>query len=267
MVIAGTAAVYVATTAFLYSAWYKDYPQSGFHFFNDQGEWLYMDKCGHLASTYYLSLWNTLVFRNSGTERKKAATIGTLTAWGFMLGVEVMDGFSEEWGFSVHDIAANTIGAAAFLVQDRVWNEQRITFKFSVHPTEYAQYRPDLLGSTAAERILKDYNGQTYWLSANPRSFFKSSTWLPAWLNIATGYGAEGMLGARSNPADYNGNPLPQYPRYAQFYIAPDIDLTRIKTKSPLVRTFTEIFGFLKFPAPTLEFNAQGKTKLYPLYF
>ena len=267
IVIAATGAVYIATTAFLYSAWYKDYPQSSFHFFNDRGEWLYMDKLGHLASTYYLSRWNTTVFKGSGTDARKAATIGTLTAWGFLLGVEVMDGFSEQWGFSVPDVVANTIGAAAFLAQERVWQEQRITFKFSVHASEYAQYRPDLLGNTAGERILKDYNGQTYWMSVNPSSFFTESKWLPRWLNMAVGYGAEGMLGAHTNPEEYNGEPLPQFDRYTQFYLSPDIDLTRIKTNSSFVRTFTEIFGFLKIPAPALEVNGKGKVHFHALYF
>jgi hypothetical protein len=44
---------------------------------------------------------------------------------------------------------------------------KRITPKFSFHTTQYAQYRPNVLGSSLAEQILKDYNGQTYWLSVN----------------------------------------------------------------------------------------------------
>jgi hypothetical protein len=40
---------------------------------------------------------------------------------------------------------------------------------------QYAQYRPNVLGSSLAEQILKDYNGQTYWLSVNLHSFYKGS--------------------------------------------------------------------------------------------
>ena len=54
--------------------------------------------------------------------------------------------------------------------------------------------------------MLKDYNGQTYWLSANLKSFFKKSN-VPTWLNISVGYGAEGMFGATENIwMDNNGN-------------------------------------------------------------
>jgi hypothetical protein len=59
------------------------------------------------------------------------------------------------------DIIANASGTALFVL----WKEQRITPKFSFHTTQYAQYRPNVLGSSLAEQMLKDYNGQTYWLS------------------------------------------------------------------------------------------------------
>jgi hypothetical protein len=53
--------------------------------------------------------------------------------------------------------------------------ERAITPKFSFHLTDYASKRPDVLGSNLPERIIKDYNGQTYWLSVNLHSFFKQS--------------------------------------------------------------------------------------------
>ena len=42
--------------------------------------------------------------------------------------------------------------------------------------------------------MLKDYNAQTYWFSANLKSFFPEIKFT-AWLNVAVGYGAEGMFG------------------------------------------------------------------------
>jgi hypothetical protein len=66
-------------------------------------------------------------------------------------------------------------GTALFVSQELLWKEQRITPKFSFHTTQYAQYRPNVLGSSLAEQMLKDYNGQTYWLSVNLHSFYKGS--------------------------------------------------------------------------------------------
>ncbi len=36
----------------LYSAWYSNYPQTNFHFFNDNNEWKQVDKVGHAYSAY-----------------------------------------------------------------------------------------------------------------------------------------------------------------------------------------------------------------------
>jgi hypothetical protein len=102
--------------------------------------------------------------------------------------------------------------------------------KLSFHRTKYANYRPDLLGGNWAESFLKDYNGLTFWLSMNIHSFLPENCRFPRWLNVAFGYGAEGMLGGYGNQAMHNGTPLPFYERYRQFYISTDIDLTRIKT-------------------------------------
>ena len=60
------------------------------------------------------------------------------------------------------------------------WQEQRIQFKFSFHPKKYKetvlkQRADDLFGKSWYEQMLKDYNQQTYWLSANLKSFFKAS--------------------------------------------------------------------------------------------
>jgi hypothetical protein len=50
---------------------------------------------------------------------------------------------------------------------------------FSYHA--YAQYRPNVLGSSLAEQMLKDYNGQTYWLSIYTPSIKAQN---PKWLNL-----------------------------------------------------------------------------------
>lgn len=265
--VGGLGLVYGLTAAYLYSAWYNDYPHSSFHFFDDTAEWMQMDKIGHCGSSYYLSRWNADVLRFAGLDRRRAALYGTAYSYGFMLFVETMDGFSSEWGFSPGDVVANTIGASLYLLQENVWQDQRISFKLSVHSSRYADLRPDLLGKNNAERILKDYNGQTYWLSVNPASFRSKGSKFPRWLNFSVGYGAQGMLGGRSNPSEYNSQPLPQTERYHQFYFAPDIDITRIKSKSKAIKTLSEIFGFIKIPMPTIEINGKNGFVFHPLYF
>src|SRR5690606_41174356 len=86
-----------------------------------------------------------------------------------------------------------------------------------------------------SEQFFKDYNGQTLWLSANLHSFLKKESRFPAFLNLAFGYGADGMTGAFSNATNYQGNIIPEFTRCRQFYLAPDIDLTKIKTNSSVL--------------------------------
>jgi hypothetical protein len=57
-----------------------------------------------------------------------------------------------------------------------------------------------------------------------------------------------------------NGEPIPQFDRHRQYYASIDIDVTKIKTSWPLLNGFFKVFGFLKVPAPTVEFNQGGKT-------
>lgn len=248
-------ALYAASLTGLYYLWYADYPKSSFHFFNDCDEWMKMDKAGHVTSAYWVGRIGYESLRWSGVGNKKAIWYGG--TWGliYLASVEIFDGFSAEWGFSGGDMAANVLGTGLFIGQQMLWNDQRFTLKFSFHPTEYADYRPDLLGENFIQQMLKDYNGQTYWLSANIASFLKKESRFPRWLNVALGYGAEGMLGATSNPAEYNGQPLPPHERYSQYYLTLDFDPTKIKTNNETIRLLLNLAGFIKFPFPALEFN------------
>jgi hypothetical protein len=118
--------------------------------------------------------------------------------------------------------------------------------------------------------MLKDYNAQTYWLSANLKSFFPKSR-LPAWLNISLGYGADGMFGGFQNKwIDVDSAVVvdrTDIPRVRQFYLAPDIDFTKIKTNKKWLRTVFFCLNAFKFPAPTLMIDSKGKVKAYPIYF
>src|SRR5690606_20640636 len=116
----------------------------------------------------------------------------------FLTAVEVFDGFSQEWGFSWGDMIANASGTGLYIGQELLWNEQRIIPKFSFHQTKFAAKRPETLGSSFQEQILKDYNGQTYWLSFNLHAFTKND-FFPKWLNVAIGHSATGMLYGNSS--------------------------------------------------------------------
>lgn len=259
--------VYIGSMTGLYFLWYADYPQSSFHFFDDSGEWLQVDKVGHATAGYLISNLGYATYRWTGMERKKAIWYGGLLSFAYMTNIEILDGFSSEWGFSVWDFVANTAGCMLFTGQQLLWNEQRFRIKYSFHPTEYPAYRPDLLGENFIQQMLKDYNGQTYWLTGNISSFLPKSSKFPRWINVAVGYGAEGMTGAYNNPGGTGGSPVPDFKRYRQFYLSLDVDLSRIRTKSKTLHTILSIVNILKIPFPAVEFNTKGKVLFHPIYF
>lgn len=241
--------------------WYADYPRSKFKTINDGAEWLQMDKLGHVFSSYQLGRIGAQSLNWAGVSERDQLLYGSTLGLGFLTAVEVMDGFSEEWGFSWSDMAANTIGTGLYLGQELLWHEQRVVLKYSFHRTRFAQERPDKLGNGLFEEFLKDYNGQTYWLSANIKSFVKSEA-IPSWLNLAFGYGAEGMLTGNANDALF-----PNQNRVRQYYLSLDVDLSRIKTNSRFLKTIFDVFNFIKVPFPAIELNSKGRVKLHYLYF
>jgi hypothetical protein len=259
--------LYIASLTGLYFAWYSNYPQSSFHFFNDDNEWQQMDKCGHAMTSYYISRIGYESYKWSGVERKKAIWFGSLLGLAYMTNIEILDGFSSQWGFSIGDMTANTIGCVIFAGQQFAWDDQRFLLKFSYHQTTYPLYRPDLLGSNLIQQMIKDYNGQTYWLSGNVASFLHKDAKFPKWINIAAGYGAGGMTGASANSLERSGRPIPADPRYRKFFLSMDVDLTKIPTKSKALKVIFAVFSFIKIPFPALEYNTLGQFKFHYLYY
>jgi hypothetical protein len=262
----GLTATAAAAYTGLWTLWYADYPQQGFHTFDDSQQWGGMDKLGHFSTAYMLGYLGHASFTWAGAKPATARWVGGSLGLGFLTGIEIMDGFSSQWGFSWTDMGANALGAALFIGQDLAWKEQRILPKFSFFPSEFAAKRPDLLGQNWTEQWLKDYNGQRYWLSVNVASFLPKEVkaGFPQWLNLAVGYSIRGFLGANQNP-----EPFSHIQRTQHWYLSFDIDLRKIPTKSPFLRTLFTAVGFIKIPAPTLEWNnaTGGNFTFHPLFF
>jgi hypothetical protein len=257
----------------LNDAWYKAYSRTAFHTFNDSKEWLQVDKAGHMWSVYTLSRHTGSLWKWAGMDDKNAVLAGSLSSLAYLTAIEFMDGHSAKWGWSWADITANAAGAGLYATQAFLWNEQRLSLKFSAHKETYDASLDaranDLFGRHLTERLLKDYNNQTYWLSVNLKSFIPRTT-LPPWLNLAAGYGAAGMLGGFDNSwSDRNGvhHERPDIVRTRQFYLSPDIDFTKINTQKKTLKVMFEILNSIKIPAPALMINSKGKLRAYALYF
>ena len=242
------ASAYTVALVGLNQLWYAGYPRSSFHFINDNGEWLQMDKMGHMTASYYTGVAGIKAYQWAGFSRKNAIWYGGMTGSFFLTIIEVLDGTSKEWGASSGDLIANTTGSLLSIGQALRWDEQRIQLKYSYSPSQWADENPEQLGGNYLERALKDYNGQTYWLSFNMKSLLNiEQEEFPNWLNLAVGYSGNNM----TNPYHEEGDDE----RKRQYLLSLDVDLTRIKTKSKTWNSILHTFGFLKFPMPALELS------------
>jgi hypothetical protein len=255
--VIGSAAGYGITLLGLNHLWYKDSEQQSFRFFNDNAEWKQVDKLGHFYSAFYFSYGTSAALRWCHVPAKKADLWGALTGFLVLVPIEVFDGFSEAYGASSGDLIADAAGSAFFIGQKMLWDEARLVPKFSFRRTGYASLRPKVLGDGTTSEILKDYNGQTYWLSADMDKFMP----FPKWLNLAAGYGAQGMVYARDNQ-----NLSAGYQAYRQYYLSLDFDLTAIRTRSKALKTLIFIASCIRIPAPAIELSRK-KLTFHALHF
>ncbi len=269
--IAGSAAIWAASYIALDKAWYADQPRNSFHFFNDSKEWLQADKAGHIWSSYQMSRLSTEMWKWTGMKKKNAVLAGAASGIAYQSIIEIQDGFAPEWGFSWSDMMANIAGVSAFASQELFWNEQRIQVKYSFHtvdyPDELKNRADELFGTSLAERILKEYNAHTYWLSTNLYSFLGGKT--PKWLNVAFGYHTEGMYGGFENKwIDESGNEFDytHIPRTRHWVLSPDIDWTKISTSRKGIKALFLLMNMIKLPAPAISIS-EGKLKGHLLYF
>jgi hypothetical protein len=255
-----------------------------------------MDKMGHAFSAYHEARLFHGVANWAGANQRSANWVGFAGGQLIQLSFEMFDGFSEEWGFSWGDVGFNTLGSTLFLGQQLAWQEQRIVLKMSGLPVKYpdALIQPyqgmgpairlqdraaDLYGTGPVNLFLKNYNTLALWLSANPSSFAgERAAWLPRWLNVAVGIGADNLFAGSgySWQADKNcvGTDCLAYrvepalaPRTRQWFLSFDVDLTRIRAKKRWARTLLQVANVIKIPAPTVEWTSQGQVRWHALYF
>ena len=241
----------------LQKLWYSNDEDASFHFFDDSKNWLQMDKYGHAMSSYELNRLMNQAYRWTGLSKNKSMILSASISFCYLSAIEIMDGYSPNWGFSWSDMGANLMGTSLFLFQEKYFLKQIFQPKFSFHPTEYSQIRPEVLGHNLAESILKDYNGQSYWISFSP-GHLGISAW-PKWLMLSLGHSIDGRL--KGNSSQYMG-----YSSSREFLFSLDIDLTEFKVKSKFLDSLFTIINSIKLPFPTLIYTKE-KLNFSPIYF
>lgn len=252
----------------LYQAWYKPYNFGHFRFFNDTREWRGIDKLGHFSGTWWACQWlyETASITGLPVSHRMPVSLGLPLL--FMTTVEIFDGFSSGYGFSPADVAANVAGASLFYLQQKHLGRQDFTMKISFSRNDLNTYRPELLGRSWPETWLKNYNGQTHWLSYPIKQMGGFFRVVPGWVCISAGYSAGGMLGGITNRWVADGKLLDytSIKRYSRYLISFDIDLLKLPFRGKAWRFFTSGIRWVKIPFPALEYSIQG-WKAYALYW
>ena len=255
------AAIYSVIVGWFNFAWYRQYKRSKFHWFDDRHEWNQIDKAGHVYGAYFETVWAYELLRWGGLDNKRAAIYSAFIGMGFESSIEALDGFSTKWGASWSDLAANGIGALMAMTQYLLWEEQRIMCKFSYNGNEYkypegelSERANELFGRSFFERVLKDYNNITLWLSINPSKFFPAIK--PDWPCLAIGYGGENLYGGYENKwidKDGKSHDRTDLPRYRVLKFSLDADLPRLRKNDPQGKAVMKVLNIVKMPFPSYK--------------
>ena len=259
-------AILSGAMSYLKYEWYSDKKRVPFHFYNDFKGWNQIDKFGHFYASYLESNVGYSLMKKFNFSEKKSLIFGG--SQGFMLEtpIEFFDAYYEGWGFSLTDMVANALGSSFFIIQQRIFGEQLLRPKLSFSRSIYAKDANGYLGkNNFLSQFVYDYNGYTYWFSFSPSKIFKIKK-IPEWINLSLGYGANGMIGEFSNILTYNGKNIPYHERYRQYYLSLDIDFSKIKSKSKVLKKIFNALSYIKIPLPTIEISNK-KIRGHYFYF
>ena len=243
----------IGTLSYLSIAWYGAEQQSRFHWFNDNDQWLGMDKWGHAITAYQITRIGEMNYKWTGCSAIRSRRNAALTSLIFLSSIEILDGFSPLWGASWGDLLSNVsgIGLAYFNNENHLI---QYNMKFSFRPNNISDYRPEVLGSNLLEQSLKNYNGQTYWLTFSHKN-------IVPWLGFSMGYGADGMTGGKENvEINEAGENVPNFIRTPITRLSLDVQLDKIHTSYPWLNTVLKGMSFIKIPFPSIDYRwKEGK--------
>jgi hypothetical protein len=233
---AGTILAGVGIHIYQYHAWWKDLRRS-FHFNSDWEYALWLDKVGHFYAGGILAHAFSSALEAGNFQSEEAAIYGTALAFLYQTYVEFEDGFGPDWGFSIADEAANTLGASYTLAQYYFPYLKNFMFRFSYLPSNKPKFgfRPG--GG------IDDYEGQKYWLSFRMKNLLPEgiSKYWPEFLMLSAGVSVKEL--------DGNGG------GHREFYIALDIDAETIPLYGGFWQFLKNSLNYIHFPMPGVRIS------------
>jgi hypothetical protein len=184
--IIGTGATLVA--AYGLSNWWRAGFGGGFKaanegWFGTDTQYGGTDKLGHLYMNYAGVRLLTPLFESVGNSREASVSLAAWSTFGIYTGVEILDGFSRRWKFSMQDEIANAVGAVlGVALETHPELDAILDFRVDYRPSRPSHFDP-----------FGDYSGQKYLFVVKADGFapLRESKFL-RYLEVAVGYGTRG---------------------------------------------------------------------------
>jgi hypothetical protein len=198
-----------------------------------------VDKLGHTYSNYVGVRLLTPVFEELGNSRDDSVSLAAWSTLAIYTTVEVLDGFSRKYHFSIEDAIANVAGA---VLGYRTEHDSRLDdifdFRLYYRRSPYAS-EWDPLG---------DYSGQRYLLVVKADAFLAlRQNEVLRYLEVAAGYGARG----------FDAGPGVVAERRRELYVGVSLNLSRAmadafydgrKGSTTVQRVADRAFDMIQFP-------------------
>ena len=198
-----------------------------------------VDKLGHTYSNYVGVRLLTPIFEALGNTHRSSISLATWSTLAVFTGVEVLDGFSHRYHFSVEDAIANVAGAAlGYFSEHNRRLDEILDFRLFYRQSPYASGW-DPFG---------DYSGQRYLLVVKADAFASLlAHGVTRYLEAAVGYGAHG----------FDAGPDAIVERQRELYFGVSVNLARVVAdafyggrngSTTVQRTADLAFDMIQFP-------------------
>lgn len=257
--VALTAATYGAAYGLVFAKGWWDEEGSHFHFENDFEYAKNLDKAGHFMAGYLVAEVFYQGYYLSGLTEFQSYAAAAISAMATHVAIDVKDGYSPEWGFSIFDVLSGTLGGLYPMAKRYIPAFNYIDIKWSYWINSRAYYRDSDTGV-----FTDDYCNETFWLSFKIHRMLPAAArkYYPAWLALAAGWSIdEGVFQKDENGKRKKG--------HHEFYIALDYDMEGIfKPHERWARNLVRFINVIKLPAPTIQVYPDVKFfLLYPIKF
>ncbi len=257
-IVGGVTALSLGSTyAYLETVWWK-HKQTHFHM--DGGkDYLYaknMDKAGHFIGGMFTAQAMKEGFEWAGMKPLPSYLYAGAVGGALQMIIEVKDGFSPSYGFSIGDVAFGTAGSFVPLLKYHYPALDAFTVKLSYYPhyTYYYDIYPQA-------NLIDDYMNQTYWLSLSVNDWLpKHSTVEKVWPDFLTITG--GMSIDETWNQYYKGDYHPDDNGKGNFeyFISLDVDWRKILPQhKKATRVLSDALNYIKLPLPALRLGPTVK--------